>query len=356
MGGVEDPVSQSRACRRPLNPGSVLGVDVGFSPTRRSSAICRLDWDARQITWTIRRFRALPAERQATILAVAGSARLEAAAFDGPLRQGLDIIGRYRTAERMLTKRLTKLIGKPGPANVPSGKALNEAANHCARNVGELCTAQPARHAVRIGDLALYESFPSSFLGLMLEDPAQVAARRGDRSDVFFQRLVADGTLERLLAHLLPHRSPAAQLANVTNHDDRAALICALGALSVAASDFTAVGEPTDGWIILPPHAFIRDWARVGARDLMHWGGRPGEVFRRASNHQQPALPKTQPPPIPHNEMVAHLDRHHRAAACTCFVISISSATAPGRRSDGCAPGSPPRARSASARRTTSRG
>jgi hypothetical protein len=46
----------------------------------------------------------------------------------------------------------------------------------------------------------------------------------------------------------------------VTNHDDRAALICALTALCVAAGDFTAVGD-ADGWIVPPPRRFVQDWA-----------------------------------------------------------------------------------------------
>ena len=45
------------------------------------------------------------------------------------------------------------------------------------------------------------------------------------------------------------------------NHDDRAAFICALTALSVAAGDYTAVGDD-DGWIVLPPVAFVVPWAR----------------------------------------------------------------------------------------------
>jgi hypothetical protein len=69
--------------------GSVLGVDVGFSPSRRSSAVCRLEWDAQRISWTMQRFRALPAEQMATITAVAGQGQLQAAAFDGPLRAAL---------------------------------------------------------------------------------------------------------------------------------------------------------------------------------------------------------------------------------------------------------------------------
>ena len=109
--------------------GLVLGVDVGFSPTQRSSAVCRLDWDHQRITWTIQRFRALREEREATIAAVAGTGRLQAAAFDGPLRKGLDVVRRYRVAERMLTRRLGVKIGKPGQASAPVGKELNAAAN-----------------------------------------------------------------------------------------------------------------------------------------------------------------------------------------------------------------------------------
>lgn len=240
--------------------GSVLGVDVGFSPKRRSSAVCRLDWDPGAITWDIHRFRALPAEQEAAIRGVAGRVRLQAAAFDGPLRAGLDAIGRYRAAERMLTRRLGARIGKPGQASAPVGKALNAAANDCARIVLRGCTVEPARHAVRIHDRAVVEAFPGAFLGVMLDEPSEVAAVRSDRSDVFFRHLSASGTLEALLKHLLPGRSLGLPLEGVMDHDDRAALVCALTALCVASGDFTAVGD-ADGWIILPPRRFVRPWA-----------------------------------------------------------------------------------------------
>jgi hypothetical protein len=43
----------------------------------------------------------------------------------------------------------------------------------------------------------------------------------------------------------------------IVNHDDRAALVCALTSLSVATGDFVAVGDD-NGWIILPPRRFIQ--------------------------------------------------------------------------------------------------
>jgi Protein of unknown function (DUF429) len=252
--------SQTRLLGLP-SAGRVLGVDVGFSKARRSSAVCLLEWDLTQITWSTQRFRALPAEREAAIKAVAGTQLLQAAAFDGPLRAGFEIIGRYRAADRMLTKRLQPRIGKPGQTSAPVGIELNRAANACVRTVLENCRVAHATHAVRIDERAVVEAFPTTFLGVMLRDPKSLAVQRSNRSDIFFLHLAGIGTLQHLMTDLLPNRSLAASLDDVTNHDDRAALVCALTALSVAAGDFTAVGD-TDGWIILPPYRFIRSWAR----------------------------------------------------------------------------------------------
>jgi hypothetical protein len=235
--------------------GAVLGVDVGFSRTERSSAVCRLSWSDTSIKWNIKRFRAIQSERDAAISEIAGDMPLMAAAFDGPLQRGLDIIGAYRTAERILTRRLWRRIGKPGQSSAPIGVALNAAANDCAQSVLVHTRLGPATHAVAIHERAIAEAFPSSFLGLMIADPRSIAVRRKNRSDLFYEHLEQAGTLARLTAHLLPGRT-ATPFATVTNHDDRAALICALTALCVAADDYTAVGD-AQGWIILPPAAFI---------------------------------------------------------------------------------------------------
>jgi hypothetical protein len=255
--------------------GSVLGVDVGYSEKRRSSAVCRLDWDERQIVWATRRFQAVRADREEAIIGVSGGRRLEAAAFDGPLQAGFQAIGRYRVAERMLTGRFQRKIGKPGQANAPVGKRLNAAANDCVRVVLSTCEIARATHCTRIDERAVAEAFPTAFLGVMLRDPTALAARRDNRSDLFFQYLAASGALQRLMVHLLPSRSLAMSLDDVTNHDDRAALVCALTALSLVAGDFTAVGD-ADGWIILPPRLFVRSWARAdleaNAREEEHTG------------------------------------------------------------------------------------
>ncbi|WP_377846776.1 hypothetical protein [Bosea sp. UC22_33] len=246
--------------------GSVVGIDVGCSPTRRSSAICRLDWSASGVSCDIARFRAVEPERERVIAQVAGGRQIIGAAFDGPIRRGFGIIGRYRTAERMLTRRLRPLIGKPGQSSAPVGKLLNEHANDCVQHLVACCDVQDARHGVAIDQKALVEAFPSSFLGLMIDDPTHLAARRGDRSDTFFQHLAAAGGFHALLECLLPGRKLVFDPNTVTNHDDRAAIVCALTALCVAAGQFVAVGDD-DGWIIMPPRKFIRSpqWELLAA-------------------------------------------------------------------------------------------
>lgn len=242
--------------------GSVLGIDVGCSPSRRSSAVCRLDWNRRTVKWSIDRFRAIEPERRKTIVSVAGDALLTAVAIDGPLRSGFDLIGRYRTAEKMLTRGMASLVGKPGQSSTPVGQLLNAHANACADAVSSFCKVAPAAHMTKIDDKAIVEAFPSSFLGVMIAKPAlsKLNPKRRNRSDTYFKYLANCGRINSLINVLLPNRSLDSEPNTIKNHDDRAALVCALTALCLSANQFTAVGDQ-DGWIILPSKKAMQTWA-----------------------------------------------------------------------------------------------
>ena len=242
--------------------GAVLGLDVGCSPVRRSSAICRLDWTATTFDWTIRRFRATDEERAQAIATIADRPVL-GAALDGPLKAGFGPIGVYRHAERMLTRGFQPLIGKPGQSSTPVGRLLNDHADRNAIALRATGRVAPARHAQAIDRACIVEAFPSAYLGMLIAAPADLGARRHDRSDLFYRHLAENGTLDALAAHLLPGRAPNRAFAAVTDHDDRAALVCALTALGVAGGDYLAVGDPADGWIVLPPPARIQPWAHA---------------------------------------------------------------------------------------------
>ena len=241
--------------------GSVLGIDVGWSEKRRSSAVCRLSWDNHRICWEIERFRAVPSERTNAIRRVAGEIELHAVAIDGPLRRGLDVIGRYRSAERLLSRgELPRRIGKPGQSSSPNGKKLNVQANTSAMVVKERCCVRKASHPVRIDEHAIAEAFPTTFLGVMIECPTRLTGSRY-RSDRYFAHLVENHCFDRLSKALLGDRRWSQDPRKLKNHDDRAAFVCALTALSVAAGEFTAVGDTKDGWIILPPQRASAKWA-----------------------------------------------------------------------------------------------
>jgi hypothetical protein len=160
-------------------PGVVAGIDVGFSKTRSSSAICKLWWDRDRIGWKIRRYRATDTERKAAIQETVGGTKLQAIALDGPVRGGLDLIDEYRVAERNLTRLLGPKIGKPGQSNVPVGRRLNEETNRCAEVILDLVEIAPAAHHHRIHERSIVEAFPTSFLGLMLADPVSEIPRMG---------------------------------------------------------------------------------------------------------------------------------------------------------------------------------
>jgi hypothetical protein len=93
-------------------------------------------------------------------------------------------------------------------------------------------------------------------MGLLLPEDSIIAGKRSGKSDRYFKALTCGGGFAKLLQRLLPERTADYDIIAIKNHDDRAAFVCALTALAVAADDYTAVGDD-DGWIILPPYDSI---------------------------------------------------------------------------------------------------
>jgi hypothetical protein len=252
----------------PGEQGAVLGIDVGWSTVRRSSAACLLSWSEVTIRVDLRRFTALASDRAHALRELIAGRRDLTVAIDGPLRGDLGVIGRYRGAERALTRGFARRIGKPGQSSSPNGQALNRQANAVAADLLAWGCAAEAGHGHGIHGKAIVEAFPTGFLGVLIDEGGiPPKPRHRARSDIYFERLAADRAtgLEALLAALLPGRQLAHRLAGITNHDERAAVVCAVTALCVRIGRYTAVGD-ADGHIILPPTAApgrpgMCDWA-----------------------------------------------------------------------------------------------
>jgi predicted RNase H-like nuclease len=254
--------------------GLVLGVDVGWSEKKKTTGVCALTWDRNTVTLQRERVGKDAEHLRGDLRRVTNSQTVLAVAIDGPLRGTLDEIGVYRDAEMMLTRGFQQSIGKPGQSSSPNGKELNRAANAVAQAVLSQNLVAKSSHQARIHDYAVVEAFPTSFLGVMLDEGQYPVS--GARSDVYFEHLLGpdfvrakipkENRLVGLLRDLLPGREVQDTLAGVTDHEERAAIACAVTALCVAARRYVAVGDRRNGYIVLPPavqaeHPGLQPWA-----------------------------------------------------------------------------------------------
>lgn len=261
--------------------GLVLGVDVGWAAQKKTTGACVLEWTATDVRVVYARHGSSLAD---TLTGHGGDGPILALAVDGPVRGALDEIGVYRNAEQMLTRGFAK-IGKPGQSSSGNGKRLNAAANAIVKLVLATGRLAVATHAAKIHEHAFVEAFPTTFLGVMLDERG--VPSHGARSDAYFQYLLGpnSGTpppptndrLLGLLARLLPGRRPdPSHFGDLRDHEDRAAVICALTALCVVARSYVAVGDAVNGYIVLPPRA------EAGEPGLQPWAWTRLEANRPA--------------------------------------------------------------------------
>lgn len=238
--------------------GAVLGIDVGFSETSRSTAFCLLLWDSTGVELRLARTTADAEERRSALrVLLAGHLRPLTVALDGPLTRGLAPVRHYRAAEALLSQGVFQKRGKPGQTSSPTGLRLHRHATSIAELVLQaestgVCRLAPAGHFEPIHDRAIVEAFPNQFLAALLPE-ANLPTLRRDASDRYWEACVSLGRFRDLFECLLPGRAFQAPLSAYTNHDDRAAIVCAMTGLSVVAGKAVGVGDAVDGDIMLPP-------------------------------------------------------------------------------------------------------
>jgi len=143
---------------------------------------------------------------------------------------------------------------------VPSSQKLHQHATTLAR----LCLLLEEEGYWRLGPnplpdpvhlKCLLEVFPNAFLSVLLPDAAfvELGPLRRKASDRFWEVAMRECYFERLLNLLVPGVKHEQQFADVTDHDHRAALVCALSAMTVCLGPYVACGDPVDGDIVLPP-------------------------------------------------------------------------------------------------------
>lgn len=255
----------------PQNTQYTLGIDVGYSNTRRSTGLCLLEVTPSTLRWYCLNTGTEEAQRLEDIRAlVPRGTRLFGVGIDGPLTPGLRVVPHYRSSDALLTRGVFARRGKPGATSAPSGQHLHLHATLLAEIVLKLqheahFTLAPSTHPNPVHPSRILEVFPNAFLSVLLPDSAfDILRPKRNASDLFWEAAVPEARrpayvgpyLMRLIESLAPGRKLEAPLESVIDHDHRAALLCALAVLCADQDRYVLSGDPVDGDIILPPHGF----------------------------------------------------------------------------------------------------
>lgn len=231
--------------------GRILGIDVGYSATKRTTCFCVLRWTKTTATFAFESATADSGERSRAVARLDLPDEVTAVAVDGPLTNGLGIVTHYRAAEAILSRGVLQTRGKPGQTSSPVGQQLHHHATELARLALDSTDVNAARHPEPIHSKAVVEAFPNMYLAALVpEQDLPVLVR--DASDRYWEILVNSDRLRSVLHRALPGRELWNDLGSVHDHEHRAGVVCALTALSVASGEYVAVGDPADGDIILP--------------------------------------------------------------------------------------------------------
>jgi hypothetical protein len=262
--------------------GLVLGIDVGYSLTKKTTGLCLLAWDKNHITWQcVNTGTAIQSRKEALNQLVRGYQGRDvlAVAIDGPLRPNLIVDDEnYRAAESLLSCGRFQKRGKPGPTNGGSGPQLHREATTLARfALKHTCVAKSA-YVQAIYESAVVEAFPNLFLGVLC-DEAKYPERPNEHrrwTDTLFP--MVQPVLAALVSNLLPGRTHSGSW-DLHNHEMIAGLTCAITALCLAGRRFVAVGSPADGYVILPPRS---SWGSSAHNNNERWAAR--ELERAINN------------------------------------------------------------------------
>lgn len=236
----------------------LIGLDVGFSARRRTSAIATFAHG----TVAVQRTTASVEDRVKAMGPVVGAV----GAIDAPL--GCDE-STIRPIEQLFARGLFQRRCKPGFSHVRgTGLDLRTAGANSVKHLEPRIASEPVAGLARLlwplGNVV--EAFPNAFLGVCVADEqyrAMPRLKRGRKFDWLYDRWCETELFERLLDELrvvLPADLPTLCKGN-HDHEERAALICLLTAASVATNRYVAVGEPAGGYFFLPPLPIWADWA-----------------------------------------------------------------------------------------------
>lgn len=152
------------------NSGAVLGIDVGFSASKKTTCFCLLSWTAALARFECLVTTSLRTKRQQAIQQLCAGRQLAAVAIDGPLAHGFVHVAHYRAAEALLSRGALQKRGKPGQTSAPTGQQLHRHASELAALATALPDLAEATHLQPIHPRRIVEAFPNLFLAALIPE------------------------------------------------------------------------------------------------------------------------------------------------------------------------------------------
>jgi predicted RNase H-like nuclease len=236
------------------NYGTVLGIDVGWSPKKPTTGLCLIAWSNQRIDIRFCQAGTNKDDRLKKLNQLTEGRKLLCVGIDGSLIPKLGITTEYRAAEALLSRGKFQKRGRPGPTNGKLGQELHKQATELAKLAINTQDIAPATYPYKIHEKAVVEAFPNAFLAVLHPDkgfPSRLEVRRR-WTDMLFPHLKYE--IAQLLGTLLPQHN--FDLDHIKGHEAIASFLCALTALCVVFRRCVAIGDRSLGYIVLPPMEF----------------------------------------------------------------------------------------------------
>ncbi len=237
---------------------ALLGVDVGFSKTRKTTGLA---WFANSTietaltgtSWS-ERSHSLPR-----------NVRFAVVALDAPIvpEHNYDAA---RGCERAFYGGAFSKRCRPGLSHHGRGVPLKDAGRQAASDFASVLEplALPFGPCV-LPTTPIIEAFPNTFMGALLPEGIFTSWSKAlgkAKSDWLYEQIVEAGLFRKLPSKLDLASPPILRKFEETqHHDERAALICLLTAMFAWSHDAVIVGDHDGGWFWLPPISLWDPWA-----------------------------------------------------------------------------------------------
>jgi hypothetical protein len=238
----------------------VAGIDVGLTLLERTSGVCRTGVSGEVVDHTfcdyLSRASALGLGHTYAMLAI-----------DGPVLPANTLHYEVRACEKAFVWGAFQKRCKPGESQIPgTGQALRRGGVDAAHSFRQHVADAHLGHMIPqvVAEKNIIEAFPNGFLGVAVPEGTYAAAPgRGDKFDWLYEEWCQQGILGRLKDELDWQRPGFwSEAARNRQHDERAAIVCALTAVAALRGRYVAVGESTGGYFFLPPWSLWQSWAK----------------------------------------------------------------------------------------------